>query len=122
MGFPRLDMVLGLTPGGVELFVKVLATPALEIGDDVAGVAPHGADLDPGDDATGFRPRPGRVGEGLEPAYLPAILATDVASRGRCLQCLDMVLQAAVARQTEDIAQPEPVTQVQHLRGAVMTV
>jgi len=57
----------------------MLATPALEIGDDVAGVTSHGADLDPGDDPTGFRPGPGRVGKGLEPAYLLAILAADVA-------------------------------------------
>ena len=36
MPLPALDVVFGLSPGRVELFVKVLATSALEIGNDVA--------------------------------------------------------------------------------------
>jgi len=114
MGFPRLDMVLGLAPGGVELFVEMLAAPALEIGDDVASVAPIGADLDPGDNAVGFRPGPGRVGECLEPAQLLAGLA-GVARGRRGLEGQDVLRQTAVFGQTEDIAQSESITQVQNL-------
>lgn len=121
MGFPRLDVVLGLTAGGVELLVEVLAAPALEIGDDVAGVAPIGADLDPGDDAARFRPGPGRIEECLEPAQLLAGLAGITRSRRR-LQSGDILRQTAVLRQAKDIAQSEPVTQVQNLRCAILAV
>ncbi len=41
MGLPCLDVVFGLTVRGIKLFVKMLAAAALEIGDDVAGIAPH---------------------------------------------------------------------------------
>src|SRR6056297_1716397 len=111
MGFPRLDMVLGLTPGGVELFVEMLATPALEIGDDVAGVAPHGADLDPGDDAALLRPGLGGIAKRLEPAQLLAGLAS-IARGRRGLEGQDVLHQTAVSGQTEDIAQPKIITQV----------
>ncbi|SFH54594.1 Transposase, Mutator family [Palleronia marisminoris] len=60
---------LGLAPGRVDLLIKMLAAAALEIGDDVAGVPARGTNFYAGDDAAG-RPRPGRVGEGFEPAQL----------------------------------------------------
>ncbi len=97
MGLPRLDVVLGLAASGIEFFVKMLAAAALEIGDDVAGVAPHGTNLDAGDDAAGFRPRPGGVRESLE----PALLLTWGACVARCrrrLQGRDVLGQTAVLR------------------------
>ena len=98
----------------------MLAAAALEIGDDVAGVAAHGADLDPGDDATGFRPRASRVGEGLEPAqFLP--FARVAFCRGG-LQGLYMLPQTRIFRQAQHVAQPEPVAQVQNLGGSVVAV
>jgi hypothetical protein len=54
MGLPRLNVVLGLASGGVDFFIKMLATATLEIGDDVACVPPLGADLDPGNHPAGF--------------------------------------------------------------------
>ncbi len=75
MGLPGLDVIFRLAAGGIQLLVQVLAAAALEIGDDVAGVAPIGADLDPGDDTALFRPGPGRIEECLEPAQLLAGLS-----------------------------------------------
>ena len=114
-------MILGLTVGGVELLIKVLVAPALEIGDDVAGVAPIGADFDPGDYAALLRPGLGGIGECLEPAQLLAELAGVARNRQR-LQGQDVLRQTAVFGQAEDIAQPESLTQVKNLRRCVMTV
>ena len=54
MGLPSLDVVLGLTAGRIDLLVEMLAAPSVEIGHDVAGVPPPGADLYPGHYAAGF--------------------------------------------------------------------
>ena len=91
----------------------MLAAAALKIGDDVAGIAPHWANLEAGDHAARFRPRPSRVGKGLEPAQFLTKGAC-VARCRRCLQSRDVLRQTAVLRQPEDIAQPDPVTQVQN--------
>lgn len=56
MPLPALDVIFGLSPGRVELFVKVLATSALEIGDDEAGVTAQGTNLDPSNHAARLRP------------------------------------------------------------------
>ncbi|MGF6862990.1 hypothetical protein ABIE69_003581 [Rhodobacteraceae bacterium MBR-64] len=50
MGLP------GLTARGIELLVKVLAAPALRIGDDIAGVTVTGTDINARNHATGFLP------------------------------------------------------------------
>jgi len=55
----RRPCLIGQTPGQIVHRV----TP---------GKSPAGADLDAGDDAAGFRPRPGSVEESLEPAQLLA--------------------------------------------------
>lgn len=121
MGFPGLDVVLGLTPGRVELLVKMLTAPALEIGHDIAGVPSAEADLDPGNDAAWLRPRPGRIGEGLEPAQLLCGTAGVALGRGR-LERQDMCRQPCILRKSEDIKQADPVTEIENLRGAVMAV
>src|SRR5687767_11224518 len=108
MGFPGLDVVLGLTPGRVELLVEMLTAPALEIGHDIAGVASAGADLDPGNDAPRLRPGPGRIGEGLEPAQLLSGSAGVALGRGR-LERQDMCRQPCILRKPEDIKQAELV-------------
>ena len=121
MSLPCRDLAFGLTAGGVDFFVKVLSPAALEIGDDVASVSPLGANLDAGDDTARFRPGPGCVGEGLEAAQL----MTGIAGVAGCCQCLerqDVFRQTAVLGQAEDIAQPEPVTKIQNLRGTVAAV
>src|SRR6056297_876446 len=92
MGLPCLDVVLGLAARGIKLLVKMLAAAALEIGDDVAGIPPHGAKLDAGNHAARFRPRPGRVGESLEPAQLLPRRAGVARSRRR-LQSRDVLRQ-----------------------------
>lgn len=56
MPLPALDVIFGLSPGRVEVFVKVLATSALEIGDDEAGVTAQGTNLDPSNHAARLRP------------------------------------------------------------------
>ena len=68
MGLPSFDVVLSLTSGRVDLLVKMFATPTIEIGHDVACVAPPRTDLDAGDHAAGFGPGPCRIAECLEPS------------------------------------------------------
>jgi hypothetical protein len=48
MGFPHLDVVLGLTAGRVDFLVEMLAAPAVEIGHDVAGITVSRTDCDTG--------------------------------------------------------------------------
>ena len=61
MVFECFDVVLGLAAGTVEPLVKLLGPAAFEIGEDVAGVGPLRADLDPGDDPLDPAPTPGGV-------------------------------------------------------------
>lgn len=120
MGLPALDVVFGLAARAVELLVKVFAATAHQIGHDVAGVATHGANLDPGDHAALLRPRAGPVGEGLEPAQFRAFAR--IASRRGGLQGLHMLAQPRIFRQAEHVTQTMAVAQVQNLRCAVVAV
>jgi hypothetical protein len=67
VGLPRLDVVLGLAPRAVELFVDRLTGPLGQAGDDEAGVAAARPNLDAGDDALDAAPGGGGVVELLEP-------------------------------------------------------
>ena len=61
------------------------------------------------------------MGEGFEAALLLTGSA-GVSRRGRRLQGQDVLRQTAVPGQTEDMAQPKPVTQIQNLWRAIVTV
>ena len=54
MRLPGLDMVLGLPTGGIDLFVEMLAAPAVQVCHDVAGITPPRTDLDARDHASDF--------------------------------------------------------------------
>ena len=79
MGFPRLDVVLGLAAGTVDAFVQCLAGPTGQAGDDEAGVAAAGAGLDAGDDTLDPAPGSGAIVDFLE--------ATDHGAVGRLGPC-----------------------------------
>lgn len=121
MRLPSLDVVLSLTAGRVDLLVKMFATPIVEVGHDVACVAPSRTDLDAGDHTAGFEPGACRIAECLEPSDL----VTSVAGVTRCrrsLQSLDLLLKARITAQAKDITQAQLVTQIQNLRCAVMAI
>jgi len=94
MCLPALDMVLGLTTRAIELFVKMLAAWADQIGHDEAGIPTHGANLDPADDAALFRPRSSRIGEAFEPTEFCALKR--IALRCGAFQALYLLPQARI--------------------------
>lgn len=70
MGFPRLDVVFGLAPPTIDVFIEPAGRAFLEIGDDKARVSALIADFDAGDDPLDPAPTFGAIVEGLEAAYL----------------------------------------------------
>ena len=70
----RLDQVLGLAPGAVDLFVERFGQ-AREVGDDEAAVGALGSGLDAGDDAALGFPAFGGIAQFAVTADLVALAA-----------------------------------------------
>ena len=98
----RLDQVLGLSAGAIDLLVERLGQ-ARQIGDDEAAVGALGSGLDAGDDAALDLPAFRGVAEIAVAADLVA-LAVEAAERGVLGERADLAQQHRVAGQAEDVA------------------
>src|SRR3954464_4756349 len=118
MRFPRLDMVLRLTPGAIDVLVDGAAGRAAETGDDEACIDPLWPGLDASDDA--LHPVPARrsVIEFLEPAQLGG----GGTGGGALLEAEDMFAQRRRGRDAERVMQLSGTAEAQHLGCAVMAV
>ena len=104
MGLPRLDVVLRLAAGAIDVLVDGAAGTAVEAGDDEAGVDALRPGFDAGDDAFDAVPARGAVVEFLEPPQLSPPARGE--ARRRCsAPGVDMPAQRGGRRDAEGVVE-----------------
>ena len=126
MGFPRLDVVLGLASSAIDLFVEPAGRALFEIGDDEAGVGALVADFDAGDDPLDAAPTLRAIVERLEAAQFARTRPTGERSiearPGAGFQIGDMAAQGRRGRDAEDKIVTTRPAPVENLGAAIMAV
>src|SRR5579864_2938665 len=105
MGFPSLDVVLGLATGAVDVVVNRASAQAVEAGDNEAGVDALRPGFDAGDDALDAIPASGGLVEFLEAAQFLAARFGRARGRAR-FQPDDVLAQGGGGSDAEDIIEP----------------
>src|ERR1019366_4027298 len=119
MRLPRLDVVLGLAAGTVDVLIDGAPADSVEAGDDEAGVYPLRPGLDAGDDALDAVPTRGAIVEFLEAAQFLAACRGGPRSDA-LLQRRDVFPQCGGGRHAQRVVEPLGAAEAQHLGCAVV--
>lgn len=122
MGFPRLDVVFGLAPPTIDVFIEPAGRAFLEIGDDKTRVNALIADFDAGDNALDPAPAFGAIVEGLEAAYLTLGGLCGKTRLGAGFEIGDVAAQCRSRRNTQNEVVPASPAPVDDFGAAIVAV